>query len=895
MALDIGTLVGYVDLDATRFDRTHGRVDTALRALGRLAPDVKIGADDTAARRVLDRVAAGTRSLPGGTVEVDADARAALDELSRMEEEAARSGQRAGEAAGQNITDGVESKVGALAGKGGPIAGAILGAVAMVASLSPGVLLMDAITKGMDRQATQGVFSARTGLDAATAAKFGKAAGESYASNFGESIEANLDAGRRALQAGLVGGDATQREITEVINGLTTVADILGEEVPAASRTAGQLLKTGLAGDATQAFDLIVKAQQAGLNGSEDLLDTFNEYGTQFRKLGLDGPLSVGLLSQAVRAGARDTDVAADALKEFSIRAVDGSELSAQGFASVGLNAKEMTAQIAAGGEGAKAGLDAVLDGLRGIEDPVARDAAAVALFGTQAEDLGAALFAFDASTAIDQLGQVGGAANKAADDIANNPAAAAETAKRAIATAASDIQMSLAQAFGPGVTDAGTWVSTHREEIVTFLLDSADLAIDLGRAFLQMSSLGLRALAALVEAQGEMSSAWLGGLQNMTGAAEAAFGWVPGLGDKLRTANDAVTAAAFGADVASDKIADGMRDAADGIDETLIPALDGAQDRLDEMAIPAQAQAALADATSRGAAQIATVGQAADGSKLQVAMLGDSFDKTRGAGAVLNDQLIATVGSMKDQARAGVEAGQGADELTAAAQASRDALIDQLQAMGLTREQAERLADSYGAIPANVVTVAQANGFDAATGKADAFRRAIQNIPTFKSVTVQYNEREGVTVRRPGFAGRQTEYSANGNVFDFYADGGLREDHVAQIASAGAMRVWAEPETGGEAYIPLAPSKRARSMALMQEVADRFGASLVPESATRGLAAAAASPAPAAAVTSAGAGPMRIYGTLDLGNGLTGLIDGVLDARDAAATDAMAYRTGGR
>lgn len=56
------------------------------------------------------------------------------------------------------------------------------------------------------------------------------------------------------------------------------------------------------------------------------------------------------------------------------------------------------------------------------------------------------------------------------------------------------------------------------------------------------------------------------------------------------------------------------------------------------------------------------------------------------------------------------------------------------------------------------------------------------------------------------------------------FADGGI-EDHSAHIAPAGAWRVFAEPETGGEAYIPLAGSKRQRSMAILEQVAvDHFG-----------------------------------------------------------------------
>lgn len=59
------------------------------------------------------------------------------------------------------------------------------------------------------------------------------------------------------------------------------------------------------------------------------------------------------------------------------------------------------------------------------------------------------------------------------------------------------------------------------------------------------------------------------------------------------------------------------------------------------------------------------------------------------------------------------------------------------------------------------------------------------------------------------------------------FADGS--EDHRAQIAKAGDMRLWAEPETGGEAYIPLAKSKRSRSTDILGTVANNFGYNLTP------------------------------------------------------------------
>lgn len=61
--------------------------------------------------------------------------------------------------------------------------------------------------------------------------------------------------------------------------------------------------------------------------------------------------------------------------------------------------------------------------------DPVARNAAAVGLFGTQAEDLGSALFALDLSTAAGQLNGVTGSSQKMFDTLADNDASKTEGA----------------------------------------------------------------------------------------------------------------------------------------------------------------------------------------------------------------------------------------------------------------------------------------------------------------------------------------------------------------------------------------------------------------------------------------------------------------------------------
>lgn len=95
------------------------------------------------------------------------------------------------------------------------------------------------------------------------------------------------------------------------------------------------------------------------------------------------------------------------------------------------------------------------------------------------------------------------------------------------------------------------------------------------------------------------------------------------------------------------------------------------------------------------------------------------------------------------------------------------------------------------------------------------------------KSATVQVYAQQQIGALDNAFAGQfgyaPTRTSALGNIFTAYARGGM-ENHVAQIAGGNRMRMWAEPETGGEAYIPLAKSKRRRSARILDQVAGMFG-----------------------------------------------------------------------
>ncbi len=165
--------------------------------------------------------------------------------------------------------------------------------------------------------------------------------------------------------------------------------------------------------------------------------------------------------------------------------------------------------------------------------------------------------------------------------------------------------------------------------------------------------------------------------------------------------------------------------------------------------------------------------------------------------------------------------------------ESGRQALIDRARDLGMNADQASALADQIYRIPTEreAQIIAETNE---AKRKADEFKALWESIR---------NRTVSLTTLTIGGAAPPPEYgpfkdgykfapNADGNVIEAYAGGGIRENHVAQIARAGAMRLWAEPETGGETYLPHAEAKRARAEQLMSETASIFGGAYIPRSA---------------------------------------------------------------
>lgn len=139
----------------------------------------------------------------------------------------------------------------------------------------------------------------------------------------------------------------------------------------------------------TQTMGLLAKGAQMGLDKNQNLLDSMNEYAVHFKKIGMSGEDMIKVFAAVGKQGVFDFDKAGDALKEFSIRSIDGSKGTVEAYQQLGLNAETMAAQMAKGGPTAKRTFATILESIKSVKDPVKQDAIGVALFGTMWEDMG--------------------------------------------------------------------------------------------------------------------------------------------------------------------------------------------------------------------------------------------------------------------------------------------------------------------------------------------------------------------------------------------------------------------------------------------------------------------------------------------------------------------------
>jgi phage-related minor tail protein len=778
-----------VDAEVSKAEADADKLRQKLDYLNAIKTDVEVTADIARAEAQLSRVDRSLSALRSARAEmtVDADISPAEDAFEEASESASESGGDAGKNFGVSI-------VAALATI--PIVGAVIGVGKAAADA-----LLDAFNDGLQQEKGFDRLQGLTGISEKDALRFGRSASEAYANGFGESIAQNMDTTRLGLQFDLIDPEATNRDAQKVVSGLAGIADVLGEDVQPIATATATLLRTGLAKSADEVFDLLATGAREGVNRSEDLLDTFTEYPALFQRLGLSGEEALGLINQGLEGGARNSDLAADALKEFQIRATDGSTTSAAGFEALGLSAEEMTAKIAAGGESAKEGLDQVLDGLRAIEDPVARNAAAVALFGTQAEDLGSALFNLDLSTAVEQLNGVQGAAQRMFDTLADNDASSIEQAQRNIEVAMDGIKGALAAGLSDPIADAAKFISENRGPMLQFFLDLGNGALDFGDTLIEAAADG-------TEAFGEFTS---GPLADMVEGIAGAIDVLNGFEGRPKELDD-LADSMRGFDENTEAAADRIRNLHDGIDE--------AREGFNDFGEGAVAMGYLNDASLRLAESVDAVGYSLDGTTPLIDAYTTAQDGSVQAGAELEGQIRNSIAALGDEISAAAATGEAQEALTGRYNTATDALVGQLTQMGLTEGQARSLIDTVLQTPESRTTAFNSNAPEQ-QGKVQSLADRIVTLPngdvvitadasqayaTTDSVVRYINSRAAtitVNATNPNIGFGLGDGRANGGAI--YGPGGPRDDKAGLFRLSNGEHVLDSEDVrrmGGQAAV---------------------------------------------------------------------------------------------
>ena len=235
----------------------------------------------------------------------------------------------------------------------------------------------------LDRATNQ--LTASLGLTADEAKKYENIIKSIYGKNYGDGFEDIAD------KIGLIKqslSGISDSDLQQAVESAYLLNDVYNIDIAESIKGANSLVKNfGIS--AVEAYNLMAQGAEKGLNQNGDLADQLAEYSTYYADMGFRADEAMSMLVEGAKTGVYQIDYLNDAFKEFSIRVKDGSQTTSDGLALLGLDAKKLAEDFAAGGEKAYQAYQLVNEKLAACEDDVARNSAGVALYGTKWEDLG--------------------------------------------------------------------------------------------------------------------------------------------------------------------------------------------------------------------------------------------------------------------------------------------------------------------------------------------------------------------------------------------------------------------------------------------------------------------------------------------------------------------------
>jgi phage-related minor tail protein len=314
-----------------------------------------------------------------------------------------------------------------------------------------------------DMEQSTGKMRAQLGLTSDETEKVTAVAKDMYKNGWGDSMGDITDAIVKVKQNIKGLNDADLQKVSQNAMTLAETFDIDVGDSTKATKT----LMENFGISAQQSMDIITSGMQNGLDYSGEYLDTLNEYAPQFKQMGMNASQMFNILKAGSDGGAFSLDKVADAMKEFNLRMKDGSTTTANALTAIGLNAGQISAQYAKGGDDAQKAMKTTVDALFKVQDPLQRNQLGVSLFGTQWEDLGekAIRAMADADTTMNSFS---GSTDNASSALNDNFASKFKSTMRDLQTAIEPIGKVLLDVFSqalPYLKQFGDWLASLTPE----------------------------------------------------------------------------------------------------------------------------------------------------------------------------------------------------------------------------------------------------------------------------------------------------------------------------------------------------------------------------------------------------------------------------------------------
>jgi len=374
----------------------------------------------------------------------------------------------------------IRKATGALEGLGGvaaTVATAGMAAVAVGAAaigagaVAAGVAVLDF---SRDTDEAMRLFQAQTGASAGEMEDFRQQARDVFASGWGDDIGGISEAMAQVNLALDEQGDALEDSTRRAL----ILRDTFEIDISEGAAAAAAAVKSGLVDSSEEAFDLITTGFQEGLNQAGDFQDTLREYSSDFSRLGFEADGMLGVLNAGLEAGAYNTDVVADGIREFGIRFGGAEESATQALDAIGVDSEALYA-LYQNGEITVADAMATITGALGdVDDKTLQAQAGAALFGSKWEDIGGDVF-IAAGQAQGSIEALAGATDAAGETLSGGLGASIERLKRTALANLAPLGDIVTEALGkaqPYIDKATLWLGENLPVAVDWLKDKWDV-----------------------------------------------------------------------------------------------------------------------------------------------------------------------------------------------------------------------------------------------------------------------------------------------------------------------------------------------------------------------------------------------------------------------------------